>query len=119
MFEIAFKMFDLNGDGDVEYAEFDRVLYKCAKNVCLILETVVKSITNYQHFPLEAYCTFDRSALPNVHGKHQKFYLGKVGMVGRVDYVVMCCCVLGEGCGEVPDQHWHASQGPCCHWQHP
>jgi len=25
MFEIAFKMFDLNGDGDVEYAEFDKV----------------------------------------------------------------------------------------------
>ena len=25
MFEIAFKMFDLNGDGDVEYSEFERV----------------------------------------------------------------------------------------------
>jgi len=25
MFEIAFKMFDLNGDGDVEYEEFEKV----------------------------------------------------------------------------------------------
>lgn len=25
MFEIAFKMFDLNGDGDVEYEEFAKV----------------------------------------------------------------------------------------------
>ncbi len=25
MFEIAFKMFDLNGDGDVEYEEFSKV----------------------------------------------------------------------------------------------
>lgn len=25
MFEIAFKMFDLNGDGDVEYDEFEKV----------------------------------------------------------------------------------------------
>ena len=26
MFEIAFKMFDLNGDGDVEFKEFEQVL---------------------------------------------------------------------------------------------
>jgi len=25
MFEIAFKMFDLNGDGEVEYEEFEKV----------------------------------------------------------------------------------------------
>jgi len=25
MFEIAFKMFDLNGDGDLEFEEFERV----------------------------------------------------------------------------------------------
>ena len=25
MFEIAFKMFDLNGDGDVEFEEFEKV----------------------------------------------------------------------------------------------
>ena len=25
MFEIAFKVFDLNGDGDVEYEEFEKV----------------------------------------------------------------------------------------------
>ena len=25
MFEIAFRMFDLNGDGDVEYDEFEKV----------------------------------------------------------------------------------------------
>lgn len=26
MFEIAFKMFDLNGDGDLESEEFEKVL---------------------------------------------------------------------------------------------
>lgn len=26
MFDIAFKMFDLNGDGDVEYEEFEKVM---------------------------------------------------------------------------------------------
>jgi Ca2+-binding EF-hand superfamily protein len=25
MFEIAFKMFDLNGDGDLEFEEFEKV----------------------------------------------------------------------------------------------
>ena len=29
MFEIAFKMFDLNGDGDVEFEEFERVRKIC------------------------------------------------------------------------------------------
>ena len=28
MFEIAFKMFDLNGDGDVEFKEFEQVRYE-------------------------------------------------------------------------------------------
>ena len=29
MFEIAFKMFDLNGDGNVEYDEFEKVATLC------------------------------------------------------------------------------------------
>ena len=31
-FEIAFKMFDLNGDGEVDFKEFDRVLTFCFTN---------------------------------------------------------------------------------------
>jgi len=29
MFEIAFKMFNLNGDGDVEFEEFENVINQC------------------------------------------------------------------------------------------
>ena len=32
MFEIAFKMFDLNGDGDVEFEEFEKVIsHQCLR----------------------------------------------------------------------------------------
>ena len=40
MFEIAFKMFDLNGDGNIEYDEFEKVGSCCVLLVCIILRLV-------------------------------------------------------------------------------
>ena len=49
MFEIAFKMFDLNGDGDVEYSEFDKVM-KC---LCMLFKIIDSTFNAAPDF-----CTF-------------------------------------------------------------
>ena len=46
MFEIAFKMFDLNGDGNVEYEEYQKVMFlQCSSgNVRLVSAQSVRQM---------------------------------------------------------------------------
>ena len=45
MFEIAFKMFDLNGDGDVEYDEFEKV----RRNFNIVYITPCPIVSSHLH----------------------------------------------------------------------